>query len=368
LSRPVKAILIILVMLVFGAVLCGGGLLVISNGQPGDFIQTAMARFRLSSRENDLNRSISSDTTPVRFTIASGDTARDIGAKLIRSGLIRDADLFVDFVRANDIDSELEAGTYFLNHAQNVKDIAQALTDSRSSQFPFRILEGWRMEEIAEIIDTNPYFGFTGSEFLAVVLAGAPQDPQFAQMVGLPPGASMEGFLFPETYELPAVVTPVMLRDILTRQFTQEIGSDIPAQARQQGLSLYEVVTLASIVQREGVHPDEYPRIASVYRNRMDMDMKLDADPTVQYGIGLKNGQWWPSITQDDYTQAVSPYNTYLNVGLPPGPIANPGIDAIRAAVNPEETPYLYFRAACDGSGYHKFAVTFEEHVANECS
>ncbi len=93
--------------------------------------------------------------------------------------------------------------------------------------------------------------------------------------------------------------------------------------------------------------------------------MKLDADPTVQYGIGYRDGAWWPSITQGDYQTAISPYNTYLNPGLPPGPIANPSQTAVHAALFPAESGYYYFRADCAGSGYHVFATTFEEHVAN---
>jgi UPF0755 protein len=158
-----------------------------------------------------------------------------------------------------------------------------------------------------------------------------------------------------------------MLKNILTQQFIDEIGAQLANDAAAQNMSLFQAVTLASIVQREAVNADEDPRIASVYRNRLDQGMKLDADPTVQYGIGLQNGTWWPQITQADYTGVNSPYNTYTHMGLPPGPIANPGIDAIRAAIHPETTTYLYFRAKCDGSGYHNFANTFDEHVANAC-
>jgi UPF0755 protein len=95
--------------------------------------------------------------------------------------------------------------------------------------------------------------------------------------------------------------------------------------------------------------------------------MKLDADPTAQYGIGLENGSWWPQITVEDYQGVLSPYNTYRVTGLPPGPIANPGEAAIRAAITPQRSDYLYFRARCDGSGYHNFAETFDEHIANAC-
>jgi UPF0755 protein len=367
LSRPVKLLLVTALALVISAIVCVGVLLVVSRGQPVDFVQTALTNLRLAGRSADLNRSVGTDSTPVRFTIESGDTPRLIATHLYQAGLIVDPDLFVDYVRANDIDVQLEAGTYFLNRAQTLVQIATALTDSRSSQFLFRILEGWRLEEIAEVIDGNPYFGFSGADFLNVVGPNAALDPTFASYAGLSQGDSLEGFLFPDTYQLPAEVTPIILRDYLTEQFITQVSTQLPQDAARQGLSLHEVVTLASIVQREAVHDDEHPRIASVYRNRLTDGMRLEADPTVQYPIG-RTGTWWPQITIDDYTGVISAYNTYLNFGLPPGPIANPGISAIRAVVYPEETPYYYFRARCDGSGYHTFAITFEEHVANACS
>ena len=366
-SRLVKVLLFAALALVILALLCVGALFVISGGQPVDYIQTALTNLRLSGRSADLNSSAGSDTTPIRFTIASGDTPRVIAGNLRQVGLITDPDLFVDYVRANDIDVQLEAGTYFLNRAQTLVQIANALTDSRSSQFLFRILEGWRLEEIADVIDGNPYFGFSGADFLAVVGPSAPLDPLFASYAGIPASGSLEGFLFPDTYQLPAEVTPLMLRDYLTEQFIEQVGTQLPEDAARQGLSLHEVVTLASIIQREAVHSDEHPRIASVYRNRLTDGMRLEADPTVQYPIG-RDGSWWPQITMDDYSGVISEYNTYLNFGLPPGPIANPGISAIRAAVYPEQTPYYYFRARCDGSNYHTFAITFDEHLANACS
>jgi UPF0755 protein len=359
---------VIAALLLMSAVICVGGLLIVSGGQPVDFLQKAVVQLRLAGRQEDLTRSVSSDTTPIRFTIDAGDTPRIIAAKLVADQLIVDGDLFVDYVRVSELDRELEAGVYFLTRTQTIPEIAISLTDSRSSQFPFRILEGWRLEEIADIIDQNPYFGFSGADFMRVAGPGAAQNSSFSAFVGLPAGASLEGFLYPDTYQLPATVTPEMLRDILLDQFIAEVGTQLRADAEREGLTLYEAVTLGSIIQREAVRADEHPRIASVYRNRLRDGMKLDADPTVQYGIGYENGTWWPQITQADYTQAVSPYNTYLNFGLPPGPIASPGITAIEAAIHPEQTPYFYFRARCDGSGYHNFAVTFEEHLANGCA
>jgi UPF0755 protein len=138
---------------------------------------------------------------------------------------------------------------------------------------------------------------------------------------------------------------------------------------QHQGLSLYQAVTLASIVQREAVVEDEMPLIASVFLNRLADGIKLDSDPTVQYALGYISRQksWWKNPLTLDDLQVDSPYNTYRNPGLPPGPIANPSLNALLAVAFPAQTPYYYFRAACDGSGRHAFAKTFAEHQANAC-
>jgi peptidoglycan lytic transglycosylase G len=367
LRRSIAVLGLIGVALIIMAVICGGALFLISGGRPVDFVQKTIIRISLASRQGDLNRTISDDATPRRFTVNLGDTPRIIAQNLVAENLIADAPLFVDYVRLNDYDTRLQAGTYFLNQAESLAQIAVALTDSRSTQFPFRILEGWRLEEVAAAIDDNPYFDFSGADFLASVSAGAPVDPAFAVRVGMPPGASLEGFLYPDTYQLPAEVTPIMLRDILTKNFLDRVGNQLPIDAGTQGYSLFQMVTLASIIQREAVHADEQPLIASVYRNRLNDGMALEADPTVQYAIGLRDGQWWPQITIDDYHNANSPYNTYLGGGLPPGPIDNPGIQAIQAAVYPTASDYFFFRADCRSDGYHDFARTFAEHLAKGC-
>jgi UPF0755 protein len=353
------AILIVLI--------AGVALLLISGGQPVAWVQTQIISLRLSGQEAALNTPIGSDNTPIRFTVQSGESPRTIAANLVRAGLIADADLFVDYVRVQRLDTELEAGTYFLNRAQPLTQIARVLTDSRGSSIPFRVIEGWRIEQVAEAIDANPLFGFDGAAFMAVVGRDAVPDPAFAQAVEMPAGASHEGFLFPNTYTLPPDITPIGLRDLLTGEFLEQVrGADIPAQAAAQGWTLYQVATLASIVQREAVRVDEAPLIAGVYRNRLDIGMKLDADPTVQYPLG-RPGDWWTRITRADYSGVISPYNTYLGAGLPPGPIANPGLAMLIAVVQPAPSEYFYFQASCDGSGYHNFARTFNEHLANSC-
>ncbi len=366
-SRWLKLLLFIGLALILVAGLTFGALFLISGGHPLEYAQTTWIKLTLQSKQAALDQPISSDTTPIRFTVNPGDPPRVIAQNLYDAGLISSADLFVNYVRAYNIDVQLQAGTYFLKHAQSIREIAQALTDSRNSQIVFSIIEGWRLEEVAQAVDNNPLFGFTGNDFLKVVSAGAAIDQRFAQQVGLPPNASLEGFLFPNTYSLPPDITADGLRDTLLTEFSKEVNAaGIPNAAAQQSMSLYQVVTLASIVQREAVHMDEAPKIAGVYLNRLNLSMKLDADPTVQYALA-QPGNWWPQITQSDYSSTISPYNTYLNSGLPPGPIANPGMDAISAAVHPEASDYLYFQADCSGNGYHRFAKTFDEHLANSC-
>lgn len=366
-ARPLKLLLLLVVALALLGVLAFATIFLISGGEPVDYVQTALIRLSLQSRQAALDQPLSADTTPIRFVVNSGDPPRLIAANLYDAGLIADADLFVDYVRAYDIDVELEAGTYFLNHAQSIRQIASALTDSSHSQIVFSIIEGWRMEEVAEAVESNPLFAFSGDDFLHIVGTGAEVDPAFRQRVGLPAGGSLEGFLFPGTYSLPPETTPEMLRATLLEQFSAEMdAAGIPAAAARQNMTIFEVVTLASIVQREAVHLDEAAQIAGVYVNRLNIGMKLDADPTVQYPLGHP-GDWWTRITQADYSGTDSPYNTYLNFGLPPGPIANPGIEAIRAAANPQASEYLYFQADCSGNGYHRFALTFAEHIANSC-
>ncbi|NDJ60725.1 MAG: endolytic transglycosylase MltG [Chloroflexi bacterium] len=367
-------------LLVMG-LLCGGLLFSISGQQPVTYVQAQLSRFTLFTRTDDLNRTVSDDAGNVGFVIEPGDFPAVIAQNLFDSALITDPELFVDYVSVYGLDVHLEAGEYCLNPAQTIPEIAEALTDARKRQFPFRILAGWRLEEIADIIDRTTFFDdtFSGDAFLAA--AGVPVDnaeadptlpalgsgidPTFAAWVELPEGQSLEGFMLPAIHPLCPDITPEELVEILTKRFREVIEPLLPDDPELP--SVYEIVTLASIIQREAIHTDEYPMIASVYLNRIDIGMKLDADPTVQYSLGTE-GNWWPQITQADYANTELAYNTYRpDVPVPPGPIANPSRLAIEAVLAPESTNFLYFRVECGGSGYHVFARTFAEHLANAC-
>ena len=365
--RALQGFFIGFIILILGLAAATGLAYVLSDGQVFDLAQLVILRLQLQDRQDDLHAPFSGNAETIRFQIPPGAGAARIAASLQQANLIRDPQLFIDFARIQKLDRQFEAGIYFLNQTLSIAEIAPILTDSSSSYIPFRILEGLRIEETAALIDSNRRFGFTGADFLQLVARGAPLPEGFAAWAGIPDGASLEGFLFPDTYQLPPEISPGRLRDLLLTTLRERVGDQLWQDALAQGFSLYQIVTLASIIEREAVWPDEHAMIASVYRNRLAINMKLEADPTVQYGLQGSRGSWWPNITRADYQQVASPYNTYRVDNLPPGPIASPGLSAIQAATYPAESNYFYFRAACDGSHYHNFAVTFAEHLQNGC-
>jgi UPF0755 protein len=218
------------------------------------------------------------------------------------------------------------------------------------------------MEEIAASLPTS---GLTVSPEQFLSAAQTPH-PDYDFLAG---ADTTEGFLFPDSYIVPRAVTAEELVNGFLRNFALRLTPAIENEWERQGLTVYQAVTLASLVEREAVQDEEKPLIASVYLNRLEIGMKLDADPTVQYALGYSPIQqsWWTSPLTLVDLQVNSPYNTYLFPGLPPSPIANPSLDALRAVAYPVETTYLFFRAKCDRSGFHEFSKTFDEHLSNSC-
>jgi len=384
-TRALAAILFVLALsAVLLACVVGGGLYVWARQDAPaslDPLTAIRLKIRLAQNEEALRAPAGGDDAYRRFEVQRGEGAGAIAANLVRVGLLRDADLFVDYARFYGLDSQLEAGTYFLQQTQTLEEIAYALTDASVASLPFRIIAGWRLEELAQLaVEANTRLDFGAREFMQVVGPGAPLPPDFQQRVGIPAvlsngqPPSLEGFLFPDDYRLQPGITPGQLRDVLLENFQANVTEAMFQQAAAQGLTMYQVVTLASIVQREAAVMDEAPTIASVYLNRMRLPMRLDADPTVQYAIGnTRDGRWWPNITQDDYYGLNGvpnqSYSTYLNEGLPPGPIASPGLGAIRAVLDAPTTDYFYFRLGCGGDGRHAFFTRDQQtaHAAFTC-
>ena len=296
------------------------------------------------------------------FVIGSGESVLSVSNRLEETGLIRSAHIFRTYLLWTGLDVVLQPGTYRLSSGMPASDIAHTVVSASLTEVTFTVLPGWRMEEIAASLPTSG-LEFTPEAFLAA--ASAPVNaPDF-----LPVGVSSEGFLSPGQYVLSRTTSAEQLVSTLLQGFASELTDDIKNGFADHGLTVYQAVTLASIVQREAVVADEMPMIASVFYNRLTVDMPLQTDPTVQYAIGYNVAQatWWTHPLSGEDLQFDSPYNTYLYPGLPPGPISNPELLALQAVAFPEQSDYYFFQARCDGSGLHNFAETFEQHQQNNC-
>lgn len=330
----------------------------------------------LNANEGGLTQPVSEEERPVRFVVEPGTPARAIGEQLVEAGLITDDLLFEAYVRVNGLGNALEAGTFILSPSMTMVQIVESLQHATAAGITVTIPEGWRLEQVADYLGEAEIFAEpeAADAYRTQALSGELTGMDVSAYPFLqerPEGAGLEGYLFPETYEIPAEgATPA---DVLSRQldvFAERVAP-LYEQAIVSGttdMDLHTVLTVASIVEREAVAPEERPDIAGVYLNRLAAGMRLEADPTVQYAMGYQpdSGQWWKTpVFLEEYSSVVSPYNTYLNDGLPPGPIANPGLSSIRATLEPADHDFLYFVATPDGTGAHVFAETFAEHEEN---
>jgi UPF0755 protein len=288
--------------------------------------------------------------------VPHGTSQRGVARLLEKNGVIRNAYAFEIYTRQHP-KRAMEAGDYFFDHPLSGKEVFWKLANGEVYQQPFTVKEGQTIFDIAHDLEAAKYM--TAAEFLK-----AAKDP--AQILDLAPGAkSLEGFLFPATYNVPKNVSATELTGMMVRQFREAIQRIIPASPVNgtdlPGNSLLHTVTLASLVERETPRTEERPLVAGVFTNRMDKRMPLQCDPTVIYAleqIGRYNG----TLTLKDL-RFDSPYNTYVVVGLPPGPIGNPSEESLKAALHPAKTDYLYFVANTQGG--HFFAATLAEHNQN---
>jgi UPF0755 protein len=329
----------------------------------------------LEANRAQLGQPAGVDPQPVTFVVPPGAPAKAIAQDLQAAGLITDALLFEAYVRAGGLAGRLEAGEYTLNATMTIPEIAAALQNSVAPGVTVAVRPGWRLEQTADSLNQSGVAD--GEEYrraaLAADLSGlAAEDRQrYSFLQFLPAGQSLEGYLYPDSYQLPR--DGASAGDLMRRQLDEFEERVMPVywEAIAQGateLDLHSVLTVASIVEREAVLDDERPMIAGVYLNRLARGMRLEADPTVQYAMGFQpaSGQWWKTpVFLEEYSQVISPYNTYLNAGLPPGPIAAPRLASIQAVLNPAQHDFLYFVAEPGGTGRHVFARTFEEHLEN---
>ena len=308
------------------------------------------------------------DTTQIPFVIEPGESLTSVSLNLEQLSLVRDAEVFRRTVQYYGADQDIQVGTYLLTRSMTMDDIMRQLQRGLLPSETVTIVEGWRIEQVAEALELR---GIVSAEaFLAGAGAFVDVDGNWPYLMDRPEGviAGLEGYLFPDTYQFESGTAADDVIRVMLRNFDYRLTADLRQEAEEAGLSIHEVVTLASIVEREAVVADERPVIASVFLNRLQQGMPLQADPTVQYALGCDSttGECWPQLMREDLNSVQSSYNTYLNPGLPPGPICNAGLDSIRAVLEPADTQYLYFLASEDGR--HVFAETYEEHLRNEAA
>lgn len=337
----------------------------LANTRLSSLDKTVIGAYLDLIRNNDLRRPVSNDPTPRQFVISPGESVNQIARNLQAAGLVRDADLFRLYVRYYDLDVKINAGIFALRPNMNIPQIAQALQRGMAEEIQITIPEGRRLEEVAELLEQQ--LGISADEFIRLARR---TNYSYPFLTGLPADASLEGFLFPDTYRLP--VNPTAL-DVLLKML-DNYGQRVAPLMDQFDLgdrTPYQILTIASIVEREAVLAQERPIIASVYLNRLKIGMALQADPTTQYALGYQPDQqtWWKrGLTLEDLRYAdPAGYNTYVNPALPPGPIASPGLSSIQAVLQPSQTEYLYFVANCNQDGGHQFSLTFEEHQSKLC-
>ena len=305
----------------------------------------------------------SNDAREVPFVIEQGETVSTVAYHLKRMGLITDRELFRRIVQYHDVGGGVQAGVYSLQPNMTMEEIMRELQHGRMPSVTITIPEGWRVEQIGALLEKR---GVLSAQEFAQVAHQPHTNYPFLQ--DRPPGSPQGtiGFLFPDTYQLPQETTAEQVVDIMLQNWDRRVPDTLLEKAAEQDMSLYEIITLASIVEREAVRDDERALIAGVYLNRLKKGMYLQSDPTVQYAKGYseETEKWWNPMIQEEAITVPSPYNTFLNPGLPPGPICNAGLTSIRAAIEPEPSEYLFFYHKGDGS--HAFAVTYEEHLRNE--
>ena len=334
-----------------------------------DNIEKRVLAFSLRLRQSELNIPAGTNSLPRPFTINPGEPARFIAVRLRQAGFVQDADLFNLYLRVSGLERHVAQGNFLLAESMTIPQVASALQKPMLEQAPVTIPEGFRAEEIAERLSAANIIA--PDIFLAAVRQPRTlsifKDYNFLKT--LPENATLEGFLFPDTYFFPVLASsPEKVLAPFLDNFEKKMGTDGLAGGNS-GISGRDLITLASIVEREAVQADERPVIASVYLNRLNGACPdvggnyLQADPTVQYARGT-TGNWWKPLTIQEYSTIVSPYNTYLNKGLPPNPIDSPGLSAIDAVREPAAVKYCFFLATGEGSR-HIFATTLAEHEQN---
>jgi UPF0755 protein len=283
----------------------------------------------------------------IEFEIKRGTTFRQAVEALAQRGMVRDKWVFLVLGRLTGMDRKIKAGYYPLWGTMSPLQIFNAVREGKIIEYEIMVVPG---DSLREIVDKFSFLGEIG----AVEFRKLSTDRAYLDSLDID-APSLEGYLYPDTYRFPKGLDVGDILAIMVDRMREKFDDEMLARALEMGISEKEVLTMASIIEKEAVTDDERPTIAAVYYNRLKRNMPLQADPTAIYGVKGSNEK----ITKSDLIRP-TPYNTYVIKGLPPGPIASPGLKSIQAALNPSDVPYLYFVSNNDGT--HIFSVTLSSH------
>ncbi|MBX5437118.1 MAG: endolytic transglycosylase MltG [Alicyclobacillaceae bacterium] len=296
----------------------------------------------------------------VAFDVRPGESGMQIAAALRQAGLVRSTVLYATYLRLTGRGRHMQAGHYEIRRGSSWSEIAAQLEGGLVADNTVRVTipEGYTVVQIADALakaGVCPRAAFLRAEqrdrFDEPFLRQIPHNPKVKYR--------LEGYLFPDTYDFVRGEKPHDVINTMLQNFARRVDAPMMTAMRRQGLTLPEAITEASLIEREAKVDKERPVIASVINNRLKRGMKLQIDATVEYVVGHRDRLTDRDLTVND------PYNTYLHPGLPPGPIANPGMASIEAAIHPAHTPYLYYVVKNDGSGEDYFATTYAEQLRN---
>jgi UPF0755 protein len=281
------------------------------------------------------------------FTVEAGESFRSVTERLAKEKMIESESFFYYLARLTGKSGELKAGEYELHSKMSAWDILKVITGSDVRLYRVTIREGMNMFQIARLLHQ---FGLVDE----VQFLEAAWDQEFVDSLNIP-SFTVEGYLFPETYFIPRGTSPRRIIRMFVEMFWDKLPDDLLRRAKEGPLSLHEIVTMASVIEKETGYTGEMPRISSVFYNRIAKGMRLQSDPTAIYDIHPYGGR----VTREHLFRE-TPFNTYRIPRMPLTPVGNPGLFALRAALYPEKTEYIFFVSRRDGT--HHFSVSYEEH------
>ena len=289
---------------------------------------------------------------PVYFTVRPGMSVSEIGKELYERGIIDSEMKFWWTAKLNGFENKVKSGTFAMQTGMTPRDALEILVYGNTVTIRFTIPEGFSVRDIAQRLDDEGLVKADAFISLAKTYRPYPYVEEHENV-----RYAVEGFLFPDTYEINGEFDAARIMQMMAENFDRRLTKEMRDRAREMDLSIYELVTLASLVEKEAYHEEDRPIIAQIFLKRLRLDMPLQADPTVQY---LLDAPKEDLLYRD--TEIESPYNTYQNVGLPPGPIASPGTASLMAVLHPADTNYLYFVADRNGNNY--YATNYADHLA----